>query len=102
MLQLDCRAKLVGEIVLEPLDVRVLRTRLAGLVLAAARVRDESAHERLGLADREPLLRDERADLELLLGHGQSEQRAGMAHLELALLDERPDSLRQLEQAQEV
>ena len=63
---------------------------------------DETAHERFRLADRETLLRDQRADLGLLFGRGQREQRAGVAHFELALLDERADGLRQLEQAQEV
>src|SRR6185295_13553330 len=95
MLKLDRRAELVGEVVLEPLDVRVLRTRPAGTILAAASVSDEAPHERFRLADREALLRDERADLGLLFRRGQCQERAGMTHLELALLDERADGRRQ-------
>ena len=77
-------------------------TREATVGVGAARVRDQAAHERLGLADREALLGNQRADLRLLLRHRQREQGAGVAHLELALLDEWPDRLRQVEQAQEV
>ena len=49
-----------------------------------------------------PLLRDQRADLGLLARGRQREQRARVAHLELAFLDQRADGLRQVEQAQQV
>ena len=64
--ELDRRAELVGEVVLEPLDVRVFRARLAGIALGSARVRDEAPYERFRLANREALLRDQRADFGLL------------------------------------
>src|SRR5688572_27005469 len=102
MLQLDRRAELVGEVVLEPLDVRVFRARAIGLALALVRVRDEAADKRFGLAHREPLLRDQRADLGLLARGRQRKQRAGMAHFQFALLDQGADGLRQVEQAQQV
>src|SRR6185503_5734488 len=102
VLQLDRRAELVGEVVLEPLDVRILRAALSGLVLAVARVRDEAPHERFRLADGESFLRDQRADFRLLPRRREREQRARVAHLELALLDQRADGLWEVEEPKEV
>src|SRR5262249_9252277 len=96
----DAGAELLRQLLLE--------ARHIGIALAVAIVRShpepdlQAPHQRLGLAHREALARDEQRDLGLLAAFGECEQSASVTHLERALLEELADLGRELQQAQKV
>src|SRR5690554_3328808 len=99
VLDADRGAEPLGKLGLEPPDVRVLRAHRPPAAPGLAGPR-ESADRLLGLPDAQALADDPVRELELNRGRLDAEQRAGVAHVELASLDERPDRLRQVEQPQ--
>src|SRR6516164_8432335 len=85
------------------LEARHIRIALGSAIVRGRPVRGlQSPHQRLGLAHREALAGDEQRDLGLLAALGEGEQRAGVTHLERALLEELADLGGELEEAQQV
>src|ERR1700680_3001862 len=96
----DAGAELLGELLLQALHVRVAR----GCPRTGSGTGRglQAAHQRLGLAHRQALLRDQRSDLALLPFLGERQQRTGVAHLDRALLQQFAHLGRELQQAQQV
>src|SRR5690606_25398782 len=88
VLDADRGPERLGELGLEARNVRILRLcgPFSGL-RPAARGR-EPADRGFGLADAQALLRDAPRELEPVLARREPEQRAGVTHVEHALLDE--------------
>src|SRR5579871_94646 len=98
MLDRDLRAQLLAELLLQSRDIGIgACSRLAGRRGGFL----QAAHEGFRLADRQSLAGYQRRDLDLLSPLGQREQRAGMAHLDLAPLDALGNLRRELEQSQQ-
>src|SRR5579863_2879380 len=101
LLDRNTGAELLGELRLEPLDVRVAGRDTVS-VGPVYRRGGEAPYQCLGIAHREALFRHQQAHLGLLAAGGEPEERPGMAHLERALLEELRYLGRQLEEAQQV
>src|SRR6516162_3478449 len=96
----DTGTELIRQLLLE---ARHIGIALARTLLYRRAVRGlQAPHQGLGLAHRQTLARDQQRDLGLLASLAEAEQRAGVTHLEGALLEELAHLGRELQQAQEV
>src|SRR5690606_34919301 len=101
VLDADRGAEPLRELRLEPPNVRILR--LGAAVDGGSLLRlGETPDRLLGLADAPALANDAVRELELDRRRRNAGQRAGVAHIELAPLDERSDGVRQFAQPQQV
>src|SRR4051812_21023374 len=99
MLDRNLGAELLGQLLLETIDVGVARRICLG---AIGRRLLQTPHERLGITHRQALLDDNQGRFDLLLAIRQRQQSPSVAHFELALLHVLRDFRSELQQAQQV
>src|SRR5688572_26984093 len=87
VLHSDLGTEFLAQLALQLADVRIHARRV--FLGGAVRLRSQALDQRFGLAHRQLLLRDQRADFGLLAPRIEREQRARVTHLQLAMLDQR-------------